>query len=179
MGTPLEHDLACRLPRNLTDLKVLNLGAGYCASPISSQILQMPFKSLTNVEIWPGAFVKLQAQHFAAQTVHNELDDAYAYAIRYFERSMFDVVLMIDFIEHLEKYRGMMLLDHCRVISKSVVIFVPIGLCPQDAYDGNDYQRHMSTWNVTDFVGASIEVFPDMHKHFNPPVSAAWVVYGH
>lgn len=173
MGSPLS--LSERLPDNIEELSVLNLGAGSCSSDISRQVVQLKFKHLTNVEIWPAAFIKLQSLKFATDTVENIMSDAYAYVMH--QEEPCDVVLLIDVLEHFVLNDAIALLDKCRKISKRVVIFLPIGECRQDALDGNPYQKHASTWTLDDFEGASVEYLPKFHKHFAPPVDAAWVIY--
>ena len=171
-------DLSKRLPSVVTNLRVLNLGAGMCASPISGQIPLFEFESIVNVEIWPSAFAKLQSIKFKARLVENVIDDAYIYLLRT-PANEFDVVLLIDVLEHFADIRALEVLTMCRRVGRRVVIFIPIGQCDQDEYDGNPYQRHMSTWHIGDFVGASIELLPQLHRHFSPPVDAAWVIYEH
>jgi hypothetical protein len=177
VGTPLELDLSLRLPKDLSTLKVLNLGAGHCASPISSQIPNLIFEKLVNVEIWASTYVKLSRVKFATLDTTNVLMDLNSYLAEHSEQDEFDVILFIDVLEHVEKDIAVNLIRLCRYASKRVVIFLPIGKCKQDPYDGNPYQEHLSTWELSDFEGAQVEYFENFHKHFSPPVHAAWVIY--
>jgi len=70
----------------------------------------------------------------------------------------FEIVLMIDFIEHLTKSRGYQVLEQAKhICTKELIIFTPIKwdenhikdtLSP---YYGNPFNLHRSFWNVKDF----------------------------
>lgn len=74
------------------------------------------------------------------------------------ERS-FDVVVALDVLEHLEKDEGWSLLDAMeRLATRRVIVFTPNGFLPQDEYDGNPYQIHLSGWTVDEFRGRGYRV---------------------
>lgn len=176
MGTPVELSLLAHLPPNTEDLSVLNLGAGYCSSVISSQFTSIFFRKLVNVEIWPSAYVRLARLQFETVDVENYNDDLVRF-INNPDVGEYDVVTLIDALEHIEKDVALGVLRRCSEIAKRTVIFLPIGECRQDDINGNPYQRHLSTWSVDDFAGAVVHFHKEMHKHFDPPVDAAWVIY--
>jgi hypothetical protein len=92
---------------------------------------------------------------------------------------MYDVVLLLDVVEHFDKVSGVSLINEAiYVANKRVVIWIPFGVCPQGPMEANPYQVHRSTWLPEDFAGkgTTVEVLPQFHKHFNPPVDAGWVV---
>ncbi len=69
-----------------------------------------------------------------------------------FKKREFDIVFCSQAIEHLSKKQGFEFIDQLERISrKKVVIITPAGDLPQDPYDGNSYQRHLSTWSTEDF----------------------------
>ncbi|GAB1430715.1 hypothetical protein MASR2M18_15490 [Ignavibacteria bacterium] len=71
-----------------------------------------------------------------------------------FEANSFDCVLASDVIEHLEKNDGLKLMrDMERVARKKVIIFTPNGFLPQGAYGGNEYQIHLSGWEIDEMQG--------------------------
>ena len=64
----------------------------------------------------------------------------------------FDVVMMMDLIEHLDHSVGEALLDRMeKVARRKVIVFTPNGFVEQGAYDDNPLQVHRSGWTVDDF----------------------------
>ncbi|MDF1549851.1 MAG: class I SAM-dependent methyltransferase [Bacteroidales bacterium] len=64
-----------------------------------------------------------------------------------FKNNKFDAVVAFDLIEHLEKEDGYKLIEKMEKIAvKKVVILTPNGFIPQDAFDGNPFQKHLSGW---------------------------------
>lgn len=176
--------LTARLPLNIEDLDVLNLGAGRSESPISVQLIDMPFRSLINVEVWEPYLTELRALRWKAQSVANVGVDAVTFVDQAARVSgalmnhLFDVTLMIDFIEHFEKHVAWEMLSQCILFSHRVVLFLPFGPCPQGDVHGNPHQQHLSTWYTEDFKDArTVEVFEGFHTHVQPPAAAAWVTY--
>lgn len=158
------------------ELNVLNLGAGKSESPISEKLVSAKFNSLTNVEIHRPYFELLDRLPWKTPTVDNVNDTIQNYLDEY-RGPQFDTVLLIDVLEHFEKIEAYNVLGSCRVLGRTVLIWIPIGKCKQDPYDDNQYQKHLSTWDLDNFYGAHVEHFPAFHKHFDPPVDAAWVRY--
>jgi hypothetical protein len=72
-----------------------------------------------------------------------------------------DLVLMIDSLEHLDKVTGMQVLTDLVANNKHVLVSVPRGLYPQGAVHGNELERHRATWYESDFhvgfTGARIQ----------------------
>lgn len=70
-----------------------------------------------------------------------------------FKSKSFDVVLCSQAIEHLTKKEGFALMKSLTTLAKKrVLIITPAGEMPQDAYDGNIYQKHKSQWYAEDFM---------------------------
>ena len=79
-----------------------------------------------------------------------------------FPEQSFDVVLIIDFIEHLDKERGRIILEQAKRVTKRVVIILT-PLWWQDNAENvnnpelwcynNEYDYHKSLWKVDDFTG--------------------------
>lgn len=66
-----------------------------------------------------------------------------------FRPKSFEVVVALDFIEHLPKDQGLAFLDLAeRLASERVVIFTPNGFLKQEPYDGNPWQEHISGYSV-------------------------------
>lgn len=66
-----------------------------------------------------------------------------------FAPKSFDCVLACDLIEHLEKAEGEALLAAMETLARrKVIVYTPNGFVPQNAYDGNQWQRHRSGWTA-------------------------------
>lgn len=59
----------------------------------------------------------------------------------------YDLVLMIDSLEHVEKAEALAILYHLALNNKNVIVSVPVGACPQGTCFGNDLETHRSTWS--------------------------------
>jgi hypothetical protein len=66
----------------------------------------------------------------------------------------FDLVTLMDVIEHLPKRQGFELLEACeRLTCKYIVVHTPNGFLEQGPEGGNEFQRHLSGWYAHDFEG--------------------------
>jgi hypothetical protein len=65
----------------------------------------------------------------------------------------FDLVLMIDSLEHVEKGVGSKILDTLLMNNKRVIVSCPTGKCyvEQGAVHGNEFERHRAHWTPDDF----------------------------
>jgi hypothetical protein len=79
-----------------------------------------------------------------------------------YEKNSFDIILMIDFIEHIEKERGLELIEECKnIIRKKIILLTPlfwtdnaINVNNPDLWCfGNNYDYHKSLWEEKDFTG--------------------------
>jgi|688.fasta_scaffold04255_24 hypothetical protein len=75
-----------------------------------------------------------------------------------------DYILMIDFIEHLEKSSGQRLLEDCKkIVNKKIFLLTPLEPIWNDNHKnvnnpelwcyGNNYDLHKSLWTEDDFMG--------------------------
>jgi SAM-dependent methyltransferase len=76
---------------------------------------------------------------------------------------VYDAILMIDFLEHLEKTAALQLLERCRVVaSRRIVLYGPEGECPQDVdvYDlgGERWQTHRSVWTLAELEALGFDI---------------------
>ena len=99
------------------------------------------------------------------------------------EDGSYDLVLLIDVIEHLDKPRGILLLRQARRIArKRVLLWVPEGECPQDEehYDTPDLpyapsQDHISQWDRIDLARLGFDTAAWDGYHMNRCTGAASV----
>jgi SAM-dependent methyltransferase len=65
----------------------------------------------------------------------------------------YDVIMMIDVIEHLEKSVAMKTLQTLLPkVKKGIIISTPADDMPQDPLYGNEHERHVSVWSPADFA---------------------------
>lgn len=75
----------------------------------------------------------------------------------------FDLVLLLDIIEHLQKDDSMRLLSLAEKIARvAVIIETPKGYIPQNidilGFDGHTYQTHRSSWEPEEFIAQGYKV---------------------
>ena len=103
-----------------------------------------------------------------------------------------DAVFALDFIEHLEKEDGLLMLREAeRVARRQIVVFTPHGFFPQSyedphkldrwGMDGGYWQTHRSGWELEDFgAGWEFVSCPDFFlvdeddKPLEEPMGAIW-----
>lgn len=73
----------------------------------------------------------------------------------------YDVALFVDSLEHLVKEDGIDLLLRCQGPFKKIAVMVPVGPLNNEPCDGNELQRHLSTWYAEDLVALGFVVRVD------------------
>lgn len=63
----------------------------------------------------------------------------------------YDLILIIDVIEHFEKKAGMEFIEKCRNTGKNIIISTPHNPGEQGEMFGNIFERHVSKWSEEDF----------------------------
>lgn len=88
-----------------------------------------------------------------------------------FSDSSFDVVIGIDFVEHLVMADALDTMKQMRrIASADVLLFVPEGNHPQTTDElhmgGDHWQTHRTTWSVKmlEGLGFNVERWPDFHE---------------
>jgi len=74
------------------------------------------------------------------------------FADRYKTYRGYDVVLMIDSLEHVFKKDAIEILYTLQSQNRYVIVSVPQGEWPQGAVHGNDLECHRATWTADDLV---------------------------
>jgi len=63
----------------------------------------------------------------------------------------YDLVLLIDVLEHFTYEEGLKVIEECRRISNNILIAVPEYMNPQEAVFGNQFEIHKYPWTKKDF----------------------------
>lgn len=168
-------DLISRL-NDLPNLEtVLDLGCGDNSSPVSKQVLEIPAERLISVDTYGPTLQRLHGKETKA-TRHKIVKMLIpSYLAETTEQ--FDVVLMLDVLEHFRKDIAMGILECLEFLARRrILIWLPLGECPQGVLDKNPYQCHLSRWSAGELeeLGFRVEVFPGFHTQFSPAVDAAW-----
>lgn len=98
-------------------------------------------------------------------------------AIHAITQDRWDYVLMIDFIEHLDKTAGIRLLEDCKTITnKRIILLTPLPEIWTDNHEhvddprlwchGNTYDLHKSSWSLTDFESWTRVELPSLKNYF-------------
>ena len=62
----------------------------------------------------------------------------------------YDLILMIDVIEHLDKEKAIQLIRHYLAKGSAMIIATPINFFKQELYE-SEYEHHISHWTLKDF----------------------------
>jgi hypothetical protein len=71
----------------------------------------------------------------------------------------YDLILLIDVIEHFSLADGLKLLRELKRIGRNVLVSTPKHAGRQEALYGNDYEQHISQWQKKDFVPFVPKIF--------------------
>jgi len=92
---------------------------------------------------------------------YNEIHVADAAEFLTPERCRYDLVILGDVLEHFPRETALRLLERCVAGARYVLVNIPLGLdYEQDAMYGNRFERHLSTWHVSDFTNR-----PELRHH--------------
>ena len=96
--------------------------------------------------LWWSAYSQVRVENFGQPELWREY-------------AGFDLVLLIDSLEHLEDETAESLLKHLRAHNRNVLVSVPDGNYPQGSYAGNELECHRSTWSTIRLERLGAEVF--------------------
>jgi hypothetical protein len=162
---------------DLSRLAAIDLGCGPVETPVAQAVFAVPWRRLVSVELFPPYLEKLRGKQ-AAAAGHEILECEIGKAVDRLKPGEIDVALMIDVLEHQTREAALRLLERLEQRVRGIVLFSPVGPAPQDAIDGNELQRHRSTWHPEDWLrlGYDVEHYEALHGHLDPPVDAAWAI---
>jgi len=164
-------DVRYRLPRkNISKMRVLNVGVGDGYSGLARQLPFIKFGSLTMIDVHDPYLESAKAKIWDAKEIAFVKADVREYPI-----SDFDVVMMFDVLEHLTKSDALTILGRIR---GHAVVFIPL----EKEYRANVYevksQDHLSIWTEEDFIklGFKTEVLKNFHKEDDRVFDALWAI---
>lgn len=164
------------------ELSVLDLGCGNYTSGVSIQTPLIKFKSLTGVEVYKKDLDETKKKDFLTKKLDWHEEEILSYLNKH-KKDRFDVIMLIDVLEHFEKKDGMKVLEAIeKMATKRILIFMPIGDHTLEANDGrvaeekNHWQKHLSQWEVEEWrdLGYDVELLKGFHH--SGKLDAAWII---
>lgn len=129
--------------------RMLDIGCG-----CGTYAKMFPEARWTGIEIWEPYIDEYSLKEF-----YDEIILADARSVRIASLGRFDVAILGDILEHMEKNEAQDLLERIKAIADTVILSIPIGYHPQDECNDNPYEKHI-TDNWTD---------DDVRKTFGEP----------
>lgn len=105
----------------------------------------------TGVEIFPAYVTEFELER--------TYDDVIVGDLRTIDWPQADCLIFGDVLEHLSKAEVLAVIERAKTY-RHMVVSLPIGEFPQGAVNGNEAERHVSTWE-----------FDDCRKLFNCPIN--------
>lgn len=68
-------------------------------------------------------------------------------------KDRYDLILLIDVLEHLERNQALELIKTCLDVSRNLALSTPKEWIPQEDAFGNDFETHRSHWTKSDLKG--------------------------
>ena len=91
---------------------------------------------------------------------HKYLNMNFSEMAQHIEQDSYDCVLANDVLEHLEKKEGKKFIKTLeKIAKKKVIIFTPNGFVPQEPFENNPWQRHLSGWSVEEMRSRGYQVY--------------------
>ena len=144
---------------NLKANTVLDIGAG---SGTYRNLLPNIGKHWTAVEVWEP--------YVTQYNLNDKYDRVIIQDAREFEFDQrYDLCFAGDVLEHMTEQESKELLAKLRANCDTVVVSIPIGYYPQDAYNGNPYEKHVEdNWSVE----RALQAFGDpRHVHVEQEIA--------
>jgi len=155
-----------------------DLGSGANETAVGEQVLRIPWRRLVSVEAHLPSVRKLHARAAAAgrhDILHGRIEALFAE----FRPGELDLALLIDVLEHFSRRQALHLLRRIeRFFALGVVVFLPLGRVEQGPLEGNELQRHRSSWWARDLAGLgyTVDLYEAFHGQLDPPADAAWAM---
>lgn len=64
----------------------------------------------------------------------------------------YDLILLIDILEHFEKEQGFEILRRCQAVARNTIVSTPKDIRAQGAVHGNPFEEHKAQWRKRDFT---------------------------
>ena len=164
-------DIRNKLPKDISNLKVLNVGIGDMKSGLACQLPFLKFAELTMIDvhqpyidyakrgIWKTPIMKFENKDI--RNVNNWND--------------YDLIMIFDVLEHLEKEQSIGIINK---IKKPLLVFGPLEKEFRHNHFGVESQDHLSLWTEQDFMdlGFNTTLLKDFHEEEGERFDALWAI---
>lgn len=134
-GKPFVIDYFNKIDPNV----VVDVGPG---NGTYSKLLRKPNQYWVGVEIWAPYIEKYNLQDFYNKIIVSD--------VVYWDAISCDICICGDVIEHLKPSDARKVIRKLRQVADHLIISIPICYVPQDAFEGNPYERHIDPhWTYT------------------------------
>ena len=141
-------DLRLKLPtKDLHNIKALNVGVGSGKSGISNQLPYLNFKQLDHIDIYEPYLEGGKKLEWTSKEVNFIKAD-----VRDYDFIGYDVIMMFDILEHLEKEESLKVLERAEKSGARIFIFIPLEKEFRKNKFGVESQDHKSLWTEKDFL---------------------------
>jgi SAM-dependent methyltransferase len=157
MPTSDFHNINCILgvAVQLNPLRVLDVGCGFGKYGVLVREYLDVWHERLEPSQWRAELVGIEGCERYRNPIHD-----YVYSEMHFGDACeivptlgeFDLILIADMIEHLEKQDARRLVEECLKRSPVVVISTPVEFHPQREILGNPYEVHRCCWRREDFA---------------------------
>lgn len=140
----------------LNPSSILDLGIGFGKYGMLCREYLDIAKERIELKDWKVEIHGVEGWYKYCNSIHNDVYDEVTYEDfsdkTYWDKySGYDLVLMIDSLEHLDKTLGLELLTHLIQSNRGIIVSCPASWYPQKTVNGNVLETHKSQWHLQDF----------------------------
>jgi glycosyltransferase involved in cell wall biosynthesis len=171
--TRKEIDLRLKLPlKDITKMRVLNIGIGDMGSAIAKQLSNIKFGYLKMVDVHQPYIDNAKQIDWLADKVEFELKngkDNYNW-------KDYDLVMIFDVLEHIEKEESIRIVNEIQAAGVKLLVFGPLEDQPRNNDFGVESQDHISFWTEQDFkdLGLTTTLLKNFHTENGFSWDALW-----
>jgi len=166
-------DLRLKLPmKDITKMRVLNIGVGDCQSGVAKQLRNIKFGYLKMVDVYQPYLDAAAGMDWMAEKIEFELKDGKAS----YNWKDYDLVMIFDVLEHIEKEESIRIVNEIQAAGVKLLVFGPLEEEPRKNVFGVASQDHISFWTEKDFrdLGLMTELLPGFHHEEGKTFPALW-----